>query len=253
MRQSIPATIAGRKSQAAGYAFETSEYDQFQVLCVLGGELHCLMHGHESVLGRGGVAVLRLGSAFRLFCTDRGYQGVFFLRRPPMSDAFRGPAETWQAGPEAVTLAALMDRHSRRPGPQTRQVLVGLGQALTCEALQQCRVAARDATSAAQWADLARQAIDAALYSTSGVREVLAHLPRSYRQLSRDVAARYGLSPKAYQLRARLDEAKRLLRTTHMSVTQVAMELGFSSSQHFATRFGAAETMTPSAWRNAHR
>ena len=46
-----------------------------------------------------------------------------------------------------------------------------------------------------------------------------------------------GLSPHQYLIRQRLDRAKELLRHSDVPVTQLALDLGFSSSQHFAKTF----------------
>jgi AraC-like DNA-binding protein len=45
----------------------------------------------------------------------------------------------------------------------------------------------------------------------------------------------FGVPPGEYVLRARVAEAVRRLRTTPQPVTRIAFDLGFSSSQYFAT------------------
>ena len=49
----------------------------------------------------------------------------------------------------------------------------------------------------------------------------------------------------------RLDAARRLLLSTALSVTEIAMETGFSDSQYFSRVFAAAEGMSPRAYRQA--
>ena len=56
-----------------------------------------------------------------------------------------------------------------------------------------------------------------------------------------------GISPADYQLQRKLLEAQRLLKLGK-SVTEVAMSLGFSSSQYFATAFKRYMLVTPSQW-----
>jgi AraC-like DNA-binding protein len=46
-----------------------------------------------------------------------------------------------------------------------------------------------------------------------------------------------GLSPHQYLLRQRIERAKEMLRGSDVPITQMALELGFSSSQHFAKMF----------------
>jgi AraC-like DNA-binding protein len=64
--------------------------------------------------------------------------------------------------------------------------------------------------------------------------------------------AEVGIPPADYALRARIDRARQLLWQGDLSVTQVAMRLGFSSTQYFATAFKRYTGRTPSAyWQQA--
>jgi AraC-like DNA-binding protein len=58
-----------------------------------------------------------------------------------------------------------------------------------------------------------------------------------------------GSSPHQYLIRLRIERAKDLLSTSDVSITQVAFELGFSSSQHFASTFKRNVGMTAGAFR----
>lgn len=58
-----------------------------------------------------------------------------------------------------------------------------------------------------------------------------------------------GLSPQLYMERIRVREAGRRLTETDQSVTQIAMDLGYASSQHFATAFRRVTGRTPTRWR----
>ena len=61
--------------------------------------------------------------------------------------------------------------------------------------------------------------------------------------------AEVGETPAKYVLRRRLERAKHLLRNPGRSITDIANELGFSSSQNFAHSFRAYFSHTPTAWR----
>lgn len=59
-----------------------------------------------------------------------------------------------------------------------------------------------------------------------------------------------GLPPHQFLLSCRIEEAKtRLLESTH-SITEIALDLGFSSSSHFATLFKQQTSTTPTNWRS---
>lgn len=56
-----------------------------------------------------------------------------------------------------------------------------------------------------------------------------------------------GVPPAEYALRLRIEEARRRLAAGNVTVTDVALDLGFSSSQYFATAFRRFTNMTPRA------
>ena len=58
-----------------------------------------------------------------------------------------------------------------------------------------------------------------------------------------------GMTPSDFVMRARCEKAYDMLAHTHASVTAIALDLGFSSSQYFATCFKNFSGMTPSMLR----
>ncbi len=62
-----------------------------------------------------------------------------------------------------------------------------------------------------------------------------------------------GQSPHRYLLAARIRRAKDLLRDSDVAITDVALDLGFASSQHFAKCFRALAGVSASAWRTRSR
>ena len=66
--------------------------------------------------------------------------------------------------------------------------------------------------------------------------------PSRFKALFKEV---WGIPPAEYALRLRIGEARRRLVESGATVTQVAMDLGFSSSQYFATSFKRFTNMTP--------
>lgn len=58
-----------------------------------------------------------------------------------------------------------------------------------------------------------------------------------------------GLSPNEYLTNVRIQEAKRLLRSSNLPIAQIALEVGFSSISHFIEQFKAHEQMPPSVYR----
>jgi AraC family transcriptional regulator len=60
-----------------------------------------------------------------------------------------------------------------------------------------------------------------------------------------------GVSPHQFLMRQRLEEARRLLRETNLSVAEVALEIGYQSPSHFATLFKRHTGVTPKQYRTA--
>ncbi|MFC2768911.1 MAG: helix-turn-helix transcriptional regulator [Mitsuokella sp.] len=58
-----------------------------------------------------------------------------------------------------------------------------------------------------------------------------------------------GISPMAYIIRRRIDEAQNLLLTTDMTITAIAMECGYHNSNYFQSVFKGIVGMTPGRYR----
>ncbi|WP_122790404.1 AraC family transcriptional regulator [Intestinibacillus sp. Marseille-P6563] len=61
-----------------------------------------------------------------------------------------------------------------------------------------------------------------------------------------------GYSPMQYTVRRRLGEAQSLLITTNMSVTEIAVSVGFGNPCHFNTMFSKYIGMSPSRYRSSY-
>lgn len=61
--------------------------------------------------------------------------------------------------------------------------------------------------------------------------------------------AETGFAPQEHLARLRVERAKELLSATDRSITRIALDTGFSTSQYFATAFRRLTGFTPRAWR----
>jgi YesN/AraC family two-component response regulator len=59
----------------------------------------------------------------------------------------------------------------------------------------------------------------------------------------------YSISPINYMIICRVQEAKRLLTETDLSLSQISSILGFSSASYFSQRFRKSEGMSPAEYR----
>ncbi|MBS1789218.1 MAG: helix-turn-helix transcriptional regulator [Acidobacteria bacterium] len=58
-----------------------------------------------------------------------------------------------------------------------------------------------------------------------------------------------GVSPSRYHINLRLNLARRLLRETHKSVVEIALEVGYANPSHFAQLFRRETGLSPSDYR----
>jgi AraC-like DNA-binding protein len=59
----------------------------------------------------------------------------------------------------------------------------------------------------------------------------------------------FGVTPHRFLLAKRIDRAKELIKRGSIPLSQIALECGFASQQHFSTLFRRATGVTPSAFR----
>lgn len=59
----------------------------------------------------------------------------------------------------------------------------------------------------------------------------------------------YGISPSKYIILMKIDECCRLLDETNLSISQIAMDTGFSSSSHMCSDFKKIKGITPTQYR----
>lgn len=116
-------------------------------------------------------------------------------------------------------------------------------------------VSASPARRQAQLRELAqlravRDRIDRDYAQPLDVEELARGIHVSAGHLSRRFRAEYGESPYSYLMTRRIERAMALLRTTRRPVTDVCMEVGFSSPGTFSTRFRELVGVPPSTYRD---
>jgi AraC family transcriptional regulator, L-rhamnose operon regulatory protein RhaS len=90
---------------------------------------------------------------------------------------------------------------------------------------------------------------DRHLSSDCHVEEVARHVGLSVGYFHELFVREVGLTPSQYHLRKRVAAAKHELIYSDMSVTALATDIGFSSSQYFATAFRKVVGLTPTEYR----
>ncbi len=107
---------------------------------------------------------------------------------------------------------------------------------------------AEKTSSAPRVAKLAREAMDAGFEGDLGLEDLARAAGTDRFRLTRVFSAAYGLSPHAYLVQRRLNQARRLLSRGE-SPAAVAAATGFADQSHLGRWFRRAFGMTPAAYR----
>ena len=98
-----------------------------------------------------------------------------------------------------------------------------------------------------------RRHIQENLSGELGLKEMAAFVGCSSRYLNTLFQRSFGCSVHQYVIRQRLEEATRLLTSTHISLAEIATKVGFCSQSHFTAAFRRAYEVTPLRYRGGAR
>ena len=102
-------------------------------------------------------------------------------------------------------------------------------------------------------AEKAERFLRTAVDSDVSVTALADHCGTSERNLLRHFKSHYGLTPLAHIQRLRVERAKALLETTHLSFDEVVERCGYSDVSSFRKLFKRATALTPADYRERFR
>jgi AraC-like DNA-binding protein len=108
-------------------------------------------------------------------------------------------------------------------------------------------------TSSFQRLCRAREMLRAAVDPAPSIPEIAREAAMSPFHFIRQFEAMFGSTPHQYRIRSRIDRAKELLALGEHSVTDVCLEVGFSSLGSFSDLFARRVGASPSAYRRTVR
>jgi AraC family transcriptional regulator len=97
-----------------------------------------------------------------------------------------------------------------------------------------------------------RAYIDRNLHRTIHIRDLSAVARRSKAHFSRKFKLAVGESPHAFVVRRRLERASHLMMTSAASLSEIALNVGFSDQAHLCRLFRQAFGQSPASWRREH-
>jgi AraC-like DNA-binding protein/mannose-6-phosphate isomerase-like protein (cupin superfamily) len=98
----------------------------------------------------------------------------------------------------------------------------------------------------------ARRFIEENYAADLSLAQIAQHFFISPYHFSRIFKETNGVSPIAYLVKVRMDNAKRLLRDPKLPIKSIAVKVGYEDQHYFSKVFTREEGMTPSAYRQAN-
>jgi AraC family transcriptional regulator len=98
-----------------------------------------------------------------------------------------------------------------------------------------------------------RDYIDSHITEPVRVADLCALIQRSEAHFSRSFKCTFGVSPHAFVIRCRLELAARYMLETDASLSDVAVQCGFTDQSHLCKHFHQVVGQTPAAWRRVRR
>lgn len=97
----------------------------------------------------------------------------------------------------------------------------------------------------------ARELMDQAIFSQSlSESDIASQIGLSTSQFTRLFTSQFNMTPKRYMDQQRLTLAKRMLRSSEMSVKQLAFNMGFKQLSHFSNWFRKHQGVSPRKYRH---
>mgnify|MGYP002516406293 CR=1 FL=1 len=87
-------------------------------------------------------------------------------------------------------------------------------------------------------------------FQTVTLTEIAKHFSFSYSYFSKKFLTAFGIPFKNYLTKIRVNESMKLLSDSKLSIAEIAVTVGFSSSSHFIESFRKQKAMTPAKFRH---
>lgn len=99
---------------------------------------------------------------------------------------------------------------------------------------------------------LVKEELDKNIYTNANLDDILKDIFYSKKQITREFKKYYNDTPYNYLISIKISMAKRLLRTSSLSVKEIALKLGFENQHYFSNAFKKKTGLSPSQYREKH-
>jgi len=132
------------------------------------------------------------------------------------------------------------------------QIIAGMTLQLLGHVLATFRNQHNNGTETEKIIEKAKFLLRESLQEPDKLEHIMQQLPVSYSKFRKDFKKLTGQSPNQYQLNLRLDKARELLATTHLSISEIAWQTGFGSVFYLSKMFSKKNDISPMAYRTVH-
>lgn len=240
-----------------GYRLARDSYDSFLMMYILKGTCFVTIGSH-TMQAMAGQLILLDCYAPHAYGTDSGFEALWIHFDGPMARSFYETIVSekgsllYPAHPDAIhrSLYHIYDTFRSR-APIAEDQISGtitniLSDLLSSEKTQQVSGKTQIGISEAI------SHINKYFYKSITLQELADIAALSPYYFSRVFARETGMTPHKYLISTRMANAKFLLKTSQMSVKEIAIRSGFSDESGFCTAFKKQEGMTPKEYRSSN-
>lgn len=243
----------GEFTYAPGYDLRRTTYDSFLLEVILDGQVEVETEGQRFTADAGSVVLIDCHKPHRYFSSTGWHalwvhfdgvsaKGYFELISRANGLAFHTHAQ----GEVLRALMALMAgfrQHAALSEPQMAKLLTDALTALTQPSLS------HGASANAPAVEQAVASISHALGHEPDVAELAREAGMSEYHFIRVFRAHVGMTPRQYIISARMTHARYLLKTTTLTIAEIAALVGYRSESMFSATFRRLYATTPRAYR----
>lgn len=244
-------------------------HDFYEIFLIIEGEVHQYINGTQQVIKKNGLCFVRpedchqfrLGDCKRARFLNLAFAPDDLRRAKTILQAYFSPDATPPAMGEVINLPErladsihekllwLSDEWRSISQDARRSMLLNF--LVDCYLFQQTRL--EETHSVPGWLWQACEAMRREENFSVGLERFVVLSGKSQEHLTRTMKRCYGVTPTEFINQIRLEQASRLLKTTHDPVLEIMLRCGFNNVSYFNLLFKKKYGVSPLKYRNLNR